>query len=198
MQRNRRFTTPDLDMTNDSNQTLSRRTALLTLSGIVGGLAGCSTAGEENDGGGGGETETQTATPTSTPTRTETATPSGENEVPSEVTEWLSDVGNYDGTVADRTDENEVSVTTGAEGNDGNFAFEPAAVRIETGSTVTWEWTGKGGSHNVVADSGADFESDLVSEEGFTFEQTFESSGVITYYCTPHRGVGMKGAIIVA
>ena len=185
-------------MTNDSRRTLSRRTALLSLSGIVGGLAGCSTAGEENDGGGGGETETQTATPTSTPTRTETATPSGENEVPSEVTEWLSDVGNYDGTVADRTGQNEVSVTTGAEGNDGNFAFEPAAVRIETGSTVTWEWTGKGGSHNVVADSGADFESDLVSEEGFTFEQTFESSGVITYYCTPHRGVGMKGAIIVA
>lgn len=191
-------------MTDDSRRTFSRRTALVTLSGIVGGLAGCSTAGEEGAGdggdggsGGGGETETQTATSTSTPTPTATATPSSENEVPSEVTEWLSDVDNYDGTVTDRTGQNEVSVMTGTEGNGDNFAFDPAAIRVETGSTVTWEWTGKGGSHNVVADSGGDFESDLVDEEGFTFGQTFESSGVITYFCSPHKGLGMKGAIIV-
>ena len=122
---------------------------------------------------------------------------SSENEIPEAVTEWLSDVENYEGTVTDRTGQSEVTVQTGAEGNGGNLAFEPAAIRIDTGTTVVWEWTGKGGSHNVAAESGGDFESDLVSDAGHTFEQTFESTGVITYFCSPHRGVGMKGAVIV-
>ncbi|MFT4923050.1 MAG: nitrite reductase (NO-forming), partial [Haloarculaceae archaeon] len=30
-----------------------------------------------------------------------------------------------------------------------------------------------------------------------TFEQTFDSSGVVLYYCAPHRTLGMRGAIIV-
>lgn len=172
---------------------VSRRTALLTLSGIAGGLAGCS-GGDGGDGGGdGGDTPAETATPTPTPT----STPTPENQVPEEVTEWLSDVENYDGTVADRTGQSEVTVQTGAEGNGGNFAYDPAAIRIDSGTTVVWEWTGKGGSHNVATDSGGDFESELVGEEGHTFEHTFDSTGAVTYFCTPHRGVGMKGAVIV-
>nr|WP_135828789.1 halocyanin domain-containing protein [Halorussus halobius] len=108
---------------------------------------------------------------------------------------WFDGVSNYDGVV-DRTDESEVTIEVGAQGNDGNFAFGPAAVRIAPGTTVVWEWTGKGGSHDVVAESGA-FSSELVGDTGHTFEYTFEQAGVSKYACTPHKAMGMKGAVVV-
>jgi len=109
---------------------------------------------------------------------------------------WFGDVDNYDGTVVDTTGRGEVAVTVGAEGNGGAFAFDPPAVRVAVGTTVVWEWTGDGGQHNVVDEDGG-FESDLTAEEGHTFERTFEEPGTYRYACTPHRGVGMKGAIVV-
>jgi len=109
---------------------------------------------------------------------------------------WMSDVGNYS-EVADATGQDEVTVSVGAEGNGGAFAFDPPAVQVDPGTTVVWEWTGEGGQHNVVAEEGGDFESELTAEAGFTFEQTFDSEGVVKYYCQPHRGLGMKGVVVV-
>ena len=109
---------------------------------------------------------------------------------------WLDDVGNFDGSTADATGQGEVTVTVGAQGNGGAFAFDPPAVHVDTGTTVIWEWTGQGGQHNVVEDGGG-YESELSSEEGFTFEHTFEESGISKYYCSPHRSLGMKGAVAV-
>jgi len=108
---------------------------------------------------------------------------------------WMDNVGNYDG-VTDRTGKNEVTIDVGAKGNDGNLAFDPAAVRVSSGTTVTWKWTGKGGSHNVTAKDG-NFESKLMSEKGKTFEQTFDSSGTHKYKCNPHEAMGMKGVVVV-
>ena len=109
---------------------------------------------------------------------------------------WMSDVGNYS-EVTDATGQDEVSITVGAEGNGGNFAFGPAAVQVDPGTTIIWEWNGKGGQHNVVAEEGGEFESELVTEAGFTFEQTLESEGVVKYFCQPHRALGMKGVVVV-
>jgi halocyanin-like protein len=89
-----------------------------------------------------------------------------------------------------------VTVAVGASGNGGNFAFDPAAVRVSTGTTVVWEWTGQGAQHNVAAEGGG-FESDLSSEEGYTFEHTFSETGTYKYVCTPHRTLGMKGVVVV-
>jgi len=108
---------------------------------------------------------------------------------------WFDNVGNYDGTV-DKREQDEVTIQVGAQGNGGPYAFGPPAVRVSPGTTVVWEWTGKGGSHNVVAESG-DFESDLTGETGYTFDYTFEDAGVYKYACTPHKTMGMKGAIVV-
>jgi len=110
---------------------------------------------------------------------------------------WLDDVGNYDGTTVDATGQSEVTIGVGTEGNGGNFAFDPPAVQIDPGTKVIWEWTGEGGQHNVVAESGGDFESELTATAGFTFEHTFEESGIVTYYCQPHRSLGMKAAVVV-
>jgi halocyanin-like protein len=109
---------------------------------------------------------------------------------------WMSDVGNYS-EVADATGQDEVTITVGAQGNGGNFGFDPAAVQVDPGTTVVWEWNGEGGQHNVVAEEGGDFESDLSAEAGFTFEQTFEEESVLKYFCQPHRGLGMKGVVVV-
>jgi len=109
---------------------------------------------------------------------------------------WLSDVGNYDGTVVDATGQDEVTVDVGVQANGGAFGYGPAAVQVDPGTTVRWEWTGEGGQHNVVDDAG-NFESELVSEAGVNFERTFDSAGVVKYYCTPHQGIGMKGVVVV-
>jgi halocyanin-like protein len=109
---------------------------------------------------------------------------------------WMSDVGNYS-EVADATGQDEVTITVGAEGNGGAFAFGPPAVQVDPGTTVVWEWNGEGGQHNVAAEEGADFESELVAEAGFTFEQTLEEEGVVKYFCQPHRALGMKAVVVV-
>jgi len=109
---------------------------------------------------------------------------------------WMSDVGNYS-EVADATGQDEVSITVGSQANGGNFGFDPAAVQVDPGTTVVWEWNGEGGQHNVVAEEGGEFESELVAEAGFTFEQTLDSEGVVKYFCQPHRALGMKGVVVV-
>ncbi len=109
---------------------------------------------------------------------------------------WLSDVGNYDGTVVDATGQEAVTVEVGVQANGGALGFGPAAVQVDPGTTVTWEWTGEGGRHSVVDEAGG-FESELVGDEGATYEQNFETEGVVKYYCATYRDAGMKGVVLV-
>ena len=105
---------------------------------------------------------------------------------------WFDDVDTYEGTV-DLTDADEITVDVGS---DGGLSYGPAAVAVSPGTTVVWEWTGEGGDHDVVAEDDT-FATESTSEAGHTFEHTFEESGVHEYVCTPHRAVGMKGAVYV-
>ena len=105
---------------------------------------------------------------------------------------WLDNANGFE-DVVDRTGREEVRIAVGA---GSGYAFDPAAVRISPGTTVLWEWTSFGGGHNVVAEDGS-FESDLLYEEGETFTQTLEESGVYRYVCTPHRTQGMLGVVEV-
>ncbi|AZH24559.1 halocyanin domain-containing protein [Haloplanus aerogenes] len=169
--------------------TRTRRSVVLSTSTLaLTALAGCSGSsggGGEDDGGsggsGGGSTDTE-------------SDGGGSGGTPS-FDGWMENVGNYDG-VADETGSSEVTVAVGASGNGGNFTFDPAAIRVSTGTTIVWEWTGQGAQHNVAAEGGG-FESDLSSEEGYTFEHTFSEAGTYKYVCTPHRTLGMKGAVVV-
>ncbi|RDI70076.1 halocyanin domain-containing protein [Halopelagius longus] len=123
------------------------------------------------------------------------ASPTESSGASEELKSWFEGVSNYDGVV-DRTGTSEVTVTVGASGNNGNFAFAPPAVRVSPGATVVWEWSGNGGSHNVAAEDGS-FESEMTDEKGHTFSQTFEEGGTHKYVCTPHQAMGMKGAVVV-
>lgn len=108
---------------------------------------------------------------------------------------WFDDVDNFDGVV-DEIGTDEVRVQVGSEANGGGFGFGPAAVAVSPGTTVVWEWTGEGGSHNVEAEDGS-FESDLVDAAGHTFSHTFTEAGTTKYFCLPHKAMGMKGVVVV-
>ena len=120
------------------------------------------------------------------------------DDVPEAIDDYLDDARGYDGSIADFTGEDQVVVDVGA--GDVGFAFDPAAIRIDSGTTVRWEWTGEGGAHNVasVEDSASDFNSgDSVDDADEVFEQSFDDDGVQLYVCTPHEANGMLGAIDV-
>jgi halocyanin-like protein len=116
---------------------------------------------------------------------------------------WFgSDTGaetqNFDGTV-DRTGQDSVTIDVGAEGNGGPYAYGPAAVRIDPGTTVAFEWVSN--THNILieeqpSDSGWDG-VEAIENQGFSHEFTFETEGIYKYYCQPHLALGMKGAVVV-
>jgi halocyanin-like protein len=105
---------------------------------------------------------------------------------------------NFDGT-ADRTGQDSVTVEVGAEGNGGPYAFSPAAVRVDPGTTVTFDWVSN--THNILIEeqpSGADWGGvSAIENTGYSHEHTFETEGIYKYYCQPHLALGMKGAIVV-
>jgi halocyanin-like protein len=127
----------------------------------------------------------------------------GGQQGPIDYGDWFGDVPYWDGdgSTVDATGQEEVSVTVGGNPN-GGYSFIPAAIHVDPGTTVLWEWSGEGGAHNVISqdvpDGAESFDSgNAVSTEGTTFEHTFETDGIHTYYCNPHLGQGMKGAIAV-
>lgn len=71
--------------------------------------------------------------------------------------------------------------------------FVPKDVTVKVGTTVTWKNLEDIG-HNVVAEEGADFESDTFGKDG-TFEFTPEKAGTVKYVCTIHPG--MAGTLTV-
>jgi halocyanin-like protein len=128
-------------------------------------------------------------------------TPIGTPDPGSEVDEYLMEDGppanGYVGTITDMTRREQVTVEVGA--GDSGRAFDPAAVRIDLGTSVRFEWTGRGGAHNIrPVDGPADIESgEPMGGSDVTYEHTFDSPGITFYLCEPHADVGMRGAIVV-
>lgn len=113
----------------------------------------------------------------------------------------LSDAPDYDGWVGDtptydRRDASSVTVYVGTQGRGGYYAFEPAAVAVTPGTTVTFRWTGRGGMHNVVG-LDRDIRSELTAEQGHRFTHEVGDPGTVKYYCGPHRSRGMRGVLLV-
>lgn len=113
-----------------------------------------------------------------------------------DLTEWLAKTDDAD-SVTDWRGMDAVTIQVGAAGNGGAFAFGPPVAQVDPGTTVTWAWTGKGGSHNVVDVDGA-FGSDLHDAADATFEYVAGDEGVFRYECSPHSAMGMRGALVVS
>lgn len=73
------------------------------------------------------------------------------------------------------------------------FAFAPATLEIEAGTTVTWT-NQDGFAHSVIADDKA-FSSEELAK-GASYEETFDEAGTYAYFCGIHNS--MRGVIEVA
>ena len=113
------------------------------------------------------------------------------------VEEYLAEATGYDGSIADETGSGSVEIAVGA--GENGYAFDPAAVHVSPGTTITWAWTGEGSAHNVVSKGDGPLDSgEPAMGEDVTYEATLDSPGVYRYYCNPHQSLGMKGAVVVA
>ena len=79
-----------------------------------------------------------------------------------------------------------------AHGNKMVYSEEIAS--IEVGDTVTWVPTDKG--HNVEMISSPN-DLKFKSKNNKEAKITFEVPGLYLYWCTPHKGMGMIGLVVV-
>ena len=160
-----------------SSDDVSRRAFMRTAGGsvaVVGGTAAATgTAAGQEDGGGA-----------------------------SEAPEWPSGVtGGNLGSYQDARGQDSVTVSVGA--GENGLAFDPTQLWVDPGTTITFEWTGNGGAHNVQTVEGggpASLDSgDPVGEEGYTYEYevTEDDAGITHYHCVPHTAVGMHAGLAV-
>lgn len=74
-----------------------------------------------------------------------------------------------------------------------NFAFAPANIVVDVGTTVTWT-NDDIVPHTVTSDDGGELNSELLNP-GDTFSHTFDTPGEYRYHCTPHPN--MQGLVTV-
>ncbi len=73
-----------------------------------------------------------------------------------------------------------------------DFAFNPATITVQKGTTVTWIQKDST-RHTATSDEGI-FDSGLLSLDQ-SWSYTFNEAGTFKYHCTPHPN--MKGTIVV-
>ena len=154
----------------EGNADVSRRAFLRAGAGATAvSTAAGTAAAQETDGGGGGG--------------------GGEPEWPSYVD------GSNEDTYQDARGQDEVTVEVGS-----NY-FDATKLWVDQGTTVVWEFAAPG--HNVKPNdqpeggslAGTEGGVNAPVEEGGTYEVTFETGGMYTYFCGPHETLGMKGAV---
>ncbi len=80
---------------------------------------------------------------------------------------------------------------------DGNkMVYSEEIARVAVGDTVTWVPASKG--HNVEMIAGPDGAVlPKKSKNSKEVSMTFEVPGIYYYWCTPHKGMGMIGLVVV-
>jgi pseudoazurin len=78
--------------------------------------------------------------------------------------------------------------------NGNKMVFSQEVVKIEVGDTITWLPTTKG--HNVEMISSPN-KMKFKSKNGKEAKITFDTPGIYYYWCTPHKGMGMIGLVVV-
>ena len=78
---------------------------------------------------------------------------------------------------------------------DGNkMVYSQEIAQIDSGDTVTWVPTSKGHNVEIIASpNGMKYKSKNGKEAKITFDQP----GIYYYWCTPHKGMGMIGLVVV-
>ena len=74
-----------------------------------------------------------------------------------------------------------------------DFAFSPANIVVDVGTTVTWT-NEDNARHTVTSDDGDELDSALFGR-GETYSHTFDTPGEYAYHCEPHPN--MRGLVTV-
>ena len=74
--------------------------------------------------------------------------------------------------------------------------YSQELVHINTGDTVTWVPTSKGHNVEIVA-APEGFDIPKKSKNGKEVSIDFTVPGIYYYWCTPHKGMGMIGLVVV-
>ena len=74
------------------------------------------------------------------------------------------------------------------------MVYSQEIVEIAAGSTVKWVPTDKGHNVEIIASPN---DMKFKSKNGKEASVTFETPGIYYYWCTPHKGMGMIGLVVV-
>ena len=78
---------------------------------------------------------------------------------------------------------------------DGNkMVYSAEIARVDVGDTITWVPTTKGHNVEMIASPN---DMKFKSKNGKEAKITFEDPGLYLYWCTPHKGMGMIGLVVV-
>jgi len=78
---------------------------------------------------------------------------------------------------------------------DGNkMVYSEEIARVDVGDTITWVPTTKGHNVEMIASPN---DMKLKSKNGKEVQITFDAPGIYYYWCTPHKGMGMIGLVVV-
>lgn len=118
----------------------------------------------------GGPAASPTALPTQAPADTPATTPAGSPEA-----------------TADEPNDGQARVRI------ADFAFDPAALPISAGTTVTWT-NADSAAHTVTFSDGSADSGEMGN--GATFQHTFDAEGELAYFCEIHPS--MQGTVTVS
>lgn len=74
------------------------------------------------------------------------------------------------------------------------MVYSQEIAKIDVGDTVTWLPTSNGHNVEIIASPN---DMKLKSKNGKEVKITFDTSGIYYYWCTPHKGMGMIGLVVV-
>ena len=78
---------------------------------------------------------------------------------------------------------------------DGNkMVYSEEIARVDVGDAITWVPTTKGHNVEMIASPN---DMKFKSKNGKEATITFEEPGLYLYWCTPHKGMGMIGLVVV-
>lgn len=194
---------------------ISRRQFLAGSSASIALLARC--ADQNQDTGGSGGDAATTATRTTTPTTQQETSEHGDheghgdnhseehggNESGAHGGSHSEDGGHHGSELPDSPT---TSADVGMVVESGAKHFRPHIAWIEPGGTVSWRL--ESGAHSTTAyhpdndkplrvpEGAPAWDNGILSEQGTTFEHTFETAGVYDYFCVPHESQGMIGTVV--
>ena len=97
------------------------------------------------------------------------------------------------GLFQDEGEEHTVTV----DGFGSNIRFVPETLTINEGDSVRFLWSGQLLPHNAIEVNELFNSGEAMRNVDYTYNFTYNQSGVYEFYCEPHRDLGMLGEITV-